>query len=164
MLKKNKPPYTNKATLNQMAQWASRDEQKLVEIIRNLDSVDEEVRDLIKQIKRAAGKSDAQTAWELLSDVKNAFFNSLTLVADLDEMKTSINAHKEMSLYYVDTMLESLACLSGKELEEERKHLDVLPDFILEDNERLNRIEGAMHTAQLIKMSMTIANREAGKA
>lgn len=164
MLKKNKPPYTNKATLDEMARWASRDEQKLVEIIRNLDSVDEEVRDLIKQIKRAASKDDAQTAWELLGDVKSAFFNSLTLVADLDEMKTSINAHKEMSLRYAKSMRKSLSCLSGKELQEERKHLDVLPDFILEDNERLDRIEGAMHTAQLIKMSVTIANREAGKA
>ena len=96
--------------------------------------------------------------------MKNAFFNSLTLVADLDELKTSINAHKEMALFYTDTMLDSLSCLSGKEREEELKHLEVLPDFILEDNERLNRIEGAMHTAQHIKMSLTIANREAGKA
>ena len=164
MLKKNKPPYTNKATLDKMARWARHDEENLVEIRREMDSVDEEVRDLIKQIKRAAGKGDAHTARELLRNVKNAFFNSLSLIADLEELKTSVTAHKEMSLYYADSMLNSLSVLSGNELEEERKHLDVLPDFILEDNERLNRIEGAMHTAQLIKMSTTIANREAGKA
>ena len=41
MKKPNKPPYTNKATLDQMAKWASRDEDKLVEFISSLDSVDE---------------------------------------------------------------------------------------------------------------------------